>query len=402
MWKEVLEQMENVSKINTNFVLLGVVEMENFWYLYATLAIMIYAISMILSSLIVYVVWLEVSLHEPMYIFISNLVANVMFGSSSVLPKLAIDLFYGLNIIPLPGCLIQAFCYQSFGTIELMTFTAMSYDRYLAVGHPLRYPTLMANDRAFKVLLVISIFAYASIGINVILAARLTMCGVYINGVYCETMSLLRLACGDTTVNNVFGTTWTVTVVGSCILLSFYCYIRTFIVCLQISAQAHQKAIHTLVTHIVTFSTFMATSLFVIFRYRLGNGSLSIVAHVVIAIAGLIISVTLNPLVYGIRTEALRIKISVDFRTTLYVMDSVDFRTPTYVMDSVDFRTPPYVMDSVDFRTPTYVMDSVDFRTPPYVMDSVDFRTPPYVMDSVNFITPVICTYLKEGSSMKT
>ncbi|KAM5180490.1 olfactory receptor 5AP2-like [Mantella aurantiaca] len=306
--------MENVSRINTNLILLGVVEMENLRYLYATLAVVIYAISIILSFLIVYVVWSEASLHEPMYIFISNLVANVMFGSSSVLPKLVVDLFFRLNIIPLPGCLIQAFCYQSFGTIELMTFTVMAYDRYLAVGHPLRYPSLMTNSRAFKILFVIFVFVYASIGIIVILAARLTICGVYINSVYCETMSLLHLACGDTTINNLFGTTWTVTVVGSCILLALYCYIRTFIVCLKISTEAYQKAIHTLVTHIVTFSTFMAASLFVIFRYRLSNGSLSIVAHVVISIAGLIISVTLNPLVYGVRTEALRIKIVYYFK----------------------------------------------------------------------------------------
>ncbi|XP_077306982.1 olfactory receptor 51E1-like [Lithobates pipiens] len=283
--------------------------MENLRYLYATVAIVIYAITMILSFLIIYVVWSEASLHEPMYIFICNLLANGMFGGSSVLPKLVVDLFFRFRDIPIPGCLIQAFCIQSFGTVEVMTFSVMAYDRYLAVDNPLRYSTLMTNNRAFKLLLAIYIFVYVSISIVVILAARLTMCNVYIFNVYCETMSLLLLACGDISINNIFGTTWTVAVVGGCALLAVYCYICTFLVCVKMSSEACQKAIYTLVTHIVTFSTFEITSLFVIFRYRLGNSSPSIITHVIISISGLIISVTLNPLVYGIRTEALRMKI---------------------------------------------------------------------------------------------
>ncbi|XP_073404483.1 olfactory receptor 56A4-like [Dendrobates tinctorius] len=306
--------MENMSRVNTNLVLLGIVEMENLRYLYATLAIAIYISNMTLSSIIVYTVWLEETLHEPMYIFIANLVVNVMFGNSAILPKVVIDLLFGLNTISIPACLIQSFCNQSYGSLELFTFTVMAYDRYLAVGHPLRYPTLMSNGRAYWILFAVLVFVSLSIGITVFLASRLFICGVYINNLYCETMSLLNLACDDTSINNVFGTTWTVTVVVGCILVVIYCYIRTILICLEISGKAYQKAMNTLVTHIVTFSTFMATSLFVIFRYRLGSGSLSTVAHVVISITGLIVSLALNPLTYGIRTEALRNKIIVNLQ----------------------------------------------------------------------------------------
>ncbi|XP_073404486.1 olfactory receptor 56A4-like [Dendrobates tinctorius] len=306
--------MENMSRVNTNLVLLGIVEMENLRYLYATLAIAIYISNMTLSSIIVYTVWLEETLHEPMYIFIANLVVNVMFGNSVILPKVVIDLLFGLNTISIPACLIQSFCNQSYGSLELFTFTVMAYDRYLAVGHPLRYPTLMSNGRAYWILFAVLVFVSLSIGITVFLASRLFICGVYINNLYCETMSLLNLACDDTSINNVFGTTWTVTVVVGCILVVIYCYIRTILICLEISGKAYQKAMNTLVTHIVTFSTFMATSLFVIFRYRLGSGSLSTVAHVVISITGLIVSLALNPLTYGIRTEALRNKIIVNLQ----------------------------------------------------------------------------------------
>ncbi|XP_073524959.1 olfactory receptor 52B6-like [Phyllobates terribilis] len=306
--------MENMSKTYTNLVLLGVVEMEYLWYLYSILAIIMYVTIMILSSMIVYIVWSEETLHEPMYIFIGNLVLNVMFGNSSVLPKMAIDLLFGFNTISLPGCLIQAFFIQIFGSLELFTFTVMAFDRFLAVGYPLRYPTLMNNRRAFRILFAVLVYVFLGIGITVSLAARLSICGVYVNNIYCETMSLLRLACGDTSINNIFGTIWTMTMVIGCVLVVIYCYIRTFIVCLKISVETYQKAIHTLITHIVTFSTFLAATLFVTFRYRLGGDSLSTVAHVVISITGLTVSITLNPILYGIRTEALRNKIIVIYK----------------------------------------------------------------------------------------
>ncbi|XP_071989527.1 olfactory receptor 10G3-like [Engystomops pustulosus] len=306
--------MENVSMLKTNLVLLGVVEMEYLRYMYATLVIIIYISTMMLSSIIVYTVWAEETLHEPMYIFIGNLVGNAMFGNSAVLPKLVIDLLSGLSTISLPGCLIQAFCIQSFASLEFFTFTVMAYDRYLAVCLPLRYPTLMTCRRAFQIMLVVLSYVIVSITIIVVLTARLSICGVNINGIYCETLSLLRLACGDTTVNNIFGIIWTLIMIVGCILVVIFCYIMTFVVCLKISADACQKAIHTLVTHIVTFSTYTAATVFVTFRYRLGIGSLSTLAHVIISLTGLTACITLNPLTYGIRTEALRVKIFVNLR----------------------------------------------------------------------------------------
>ncbi|KAG8549542.1 hypothetical protein GDO81_020916 [Engystomops pustulosus] len=300
--------MENSSKINTNLLLLGIVEMEHLRHLYATLGIIIYISTMILSSMIVYVVWSEETLHEPMYIFISNLVVNGIFGNSTILLKLVVDLFFNFSTISLKGCLLQAFCVQSCGSIEYFTFTVMAYDRYLAVCHPLRYPTLMTNGRAFQIVFIILAYVFLGLGVGVALVARLSMCGVDINNIYCETLSLQRLACGDITVNTIFGTTWTLTMTVGCILVVIYCYIRTVLVCLKISSESSQKAIHTLVTHIVTFSTYLATTLFVTFRYRLGSGSVSAAGQIVISITSVLISVTFNPLIYGMRMEALRIK----------------------------------------------------------------------------------------------
>ncbi|KAM5180489.1 olfactory receptor 52B6-like [Mantella aurantiaca] len=231
-----------------------------------------------------------------------------MVGGSTVFPKLVVDLLLGCTNIQIAGCLVQSLFIETFAYVEILTFTIMAYDRYLAVSHPLRYPMLMTNGKAIKCLAVIWIFIFIIRIIGVALTARLPLCGMNINSVYCETMSLTRLACGDTTVNSIYGTTGTLLIVILSMLIVVYCYIRTFLICLKISTEAYQKAIHTLVTHIVAFLTYMAATLFVGFRYRLNIGSVPTVAHIVISMTGLTVSVSLNPLIYGMRTEALRIK----------------------------------------------------------------------------------------------
>ncbi|XP_018426388.1 PREDICTED: olfactory receptor 52E8-like [Nanorana parkeri] len=252
--------------ISTSFVLLGVVEMEKFRFLYSGVAFFVYIITMFICSLIIFVVWTEESLHEPMYIFICNLVFNGMFGSSTFLPKLIIDLLSGSITISFSGCLVQSFFLHSFAAVEVFTFTMMAHDRYLAVG-------------------------------------------THLNNVFCENMSLIKLACGDASVNNIFGAVEAFLIDISCLLVIVYCYVRTFIICLKISKEACQKAISTLVTHLAAFSTFMIASFFILLRYRLNSGSISLAAHVSITVIGLMTPITLNPVIYGIRTEALKNKI---------------------------------------------------------------------------------------------
>ncbi|KAM5180487.1 olfactory receptor 4D5-like [Mantella aurantiaca] len=293
----------------TSFVLLGVLEMENFKFLYSSMAFFVYILTMFTCCLIILVVWFEESLHEPMYIFICNLVLNGMFGSSTFLPKLIIDLLTGSITISFTGCMVQSFFLHSFAAVEVLTFTIMAHDRYLAVGEPLRYPALMTNARAIKFVTMNWVAAFIVVFIPVTMTAFLPLCGTHLNNVFCENMSLIKLACGDTTANNIFGAVEAFLIDVGCLLVIIYCYVRTFIICLKISKEACQKAISTLVTHLVAFSTFMIASFFILLRYRLSSGSISLATHVLITVIGLMTPITVNPVIYGIRMEALKAKI---------------------------------------------------------------------------------------------
>ncbi|KAM5180481.1 olfactory receptor 52B6-like [Mantella aurantiaca] len=265
---------------------------------------------MCLCCLIVYVIWIEASLHEPMYIFICNLIFNGLFGNTVLVPQFIISLLKGSSTISFYECLTQVFCAQCFSTVEILTFTAMAYDRYLAVGYPLRYTTLMPNGKALKCVMAIWIAVFILVGVPVIMTANLKFCGFNISNIFCDNMSLVRLACGDSAmVNNIFGLVEALLVVSGAVFVVEFCYVRTFMICLKISRAVCLKAANTLSTHIITFSIFLTAALFVFLRYRLNGGMIPVSVHILFSIIGFLTSVIVNPIVYGIRTEALKLKI---------------------------------------------------------------------------------------------
>ncbi|XP_069828871.1 olfactory receptor 52E8-like [Dendropsophus ebraccatus] len=302
-------RMENMSMVGSSFVFLGILEMEKYRIPYSIVFFFLYIIPTLLCCLMVYVIWVEESLHEPMYVFICNLLLNGVFGNAAFLPRLIVGLLSGSSTISFSECITQTFCALTFSTVELLTFTTMAYDRYLAVGNPLRYFSIMTNMKMVTFITVIWAVSFILILTLVMMTANLRFCGVNINNVYCDNMSLVRLACGDTSVNNLFGLVQMLLVLICALLVIIYCYIRTLVICLKSSRSSSLKAINTLVSHIITFSVFMITWLFVFLRYRLNGGNISITFHVLLSIGGALTSMIVNPIVYGLRTEALKLKL---------------------------------------------------------------------------------------------
>ncbi|KAM4700681.1 olfactory receptor 52B6-like [Discoglossus pictus] len=264
---------------------------------------------MFVSGIIVWVVLIEDNLHEPMYILICNLVLNGIFGSTTFFPKIIIDLFSLSKTISRAGCSIQTLCILTFSLYEIASFTIMAYDRYVSVCHPLHYVIMVTNEKALNLILGSFAFCFLSSLIAVILTATLPLCGSSIKNVYCDNMALVNMSCVDSTVNNLYGLIVTLTFLIITLSSIAYSYVRIFVVCLKVSKDACQKAIHTLVTHILNFSIFMVGALFVFVRFRLSRVNAPIIMHIMFSITYLVIPPLFNPVIYGIRTKALRIKV---------------------------------------------------------------------------------------------
>ncbi|XP_068121914.1 olfactory receptor 4C6-like [Hyperolius riggenbachi] len=301
--------MSNISNSSTSFLLIGLLEMENLKYLYSVVCLAIYVFIMFLSLTLVYTVFTEPSLHKPMYILISNLVLNGIFGSSSLYPKLIIDLLSSSNSISREGCLTQAFCILSFAYCEICTFTLMAYDRYLAVCQPLHYVKLMTNKKVLCLTAGYLVFVFTVVLVAVLLSARLPVCGTYIKNIFCDNISFFVLSCVDSTVNNLYGAIVTTSFLTVTLTATLSSYLRIFLICVKLSKEARQKALHTLMTHLVNFSVFLLGFFFIFIRFRLGKVDIPLVSHILFSIPCLIFPPILNPLIFGIRTKALKSKL---------------------------------------------------------------------------------------------
>ncbi|KAM9319773.1 olfactory receptor 11A1-like [Gastrophryne carolinensis] len=302
--------MENASSTDTSFVLLGLMEMARQKYVFFLLATALYIAILVLNLVIVYAVLKEQSLHEPMYILIANLLVNEIYGSSSFFPKLISDLITSSKSISRSGCLLQSLCITSFAFFELNTFSIMAYDRYLAICHPLQYVTLMTNDRVLTAVAACWVISLIFISILVALGWNLPLCRDKINNIFCDNMSFVILSCEDTSRIKIYSATIASVYFILTVLFTVFSYLRIFIVSLSASSHSRQKAVHTVVTHLLNFSIFLVGSLFIFLRYRLETVTLSLISHVLLSATPLVFPPLCNPLIYGIRTHALKIKVT--------------------------------------------------------------------------------------------
>ncbi|XP_069828949.1 olfactory receptor 4C6-like [Dendropsophus ebraccatus] len=301
--------MENAFNISKNLVLLGLLEMEGLKYLYGFLSIVLYTFIVLLSIIIVFVVCKNPTLHEPMYILISNLVLNGIFGSSSLFPKLIVDLITSSTTITHSNCVAQALCVTLFAIYEMSTFTLMAYDRYLAIRHPLHYSMMITNERIIGLIIGSFLVAFILVLIAVLLTWKLPLCGNRINNIFCDNMSMVILSCVDSSISQLFSAFVVILYLCVTIFVIVFSYLQIFLVCLKISGESRQKAIHTLVTHLLNFSIFLLGFLFIFIRYRLGSIKLPVVIHVLLSVTTLIVPPLFNPLIYGVRTHALEVRV---------------------------------------------------------------------------------------------
>nr|XP_006135714.2 olfactory receptor 7A5-like [Pelodiscus sinensis] len=106
----------------------------------------IYIVATAGNLLIVVLVVADPHLHTPMYYFVANLSAVEICYISTTLPRLIGSLATGDRTISLHNCFVQFYFYIILSNAESLLLTAMCYDRYLAICHPLRYPALMTGQ----------------------------------------------------------------------------------------------------------------------------------------------------------------------------------------------------------------------------------------------------------------
>ncbi|XP_075768229.1 olfactory receptor 6N1-like [Pelodiscus sinensis] len=163
------------------------------------LFLVIYLAAVTENLLIIVLVMAYQHLHTPMYYFVANLSSVELCYVSTTLPRLIGSLLTGDRTISLQNCIVQFDFYGILSTIECLLLTAMCYDRYLAICHPLRYPALMNGRVCGHMVAGCWIFTISYAIMVHIFILQLTYCGPKeIDHFFCDFAPVKDPFCGET------------------------------------------------------------------------------------------------------------------------------------------------------------------------------------------------------------
>ncbi|XP_058400591.1 LOW QUALITY PROTEIN: olfactory receptor 51I2-like [Diceros bicornis minor] len=268
----------------------------------------LYMVSITGNVLILFIIKEEQSLHQPMYYFLSLLSVNGLGVSFSTLPTVLATFCFHLRKISFDSCVVQMFFIHFFSFVESGILLVMSFDRYVAICNTLRYVTVLTDARVACMGVCVIIRSFCMVFPLPLLLKKLRFCKANVlSHAYCLHPDLIRLPCGDITMNNIFGL---FTVISSLfgldsafLLLSYVLILRSV---LAIASQGERlKTLNTCVSHMWAVLTFYVPMVGVSMAAGYGRHALQYV-HTLMSLIYLFVRPMLNPVIYSIKTKEIR------------------------------------------------------------------------------------------------
>ncbi|XP_044869885.1 olfactory receptor 52N4-like [Mauremys mutica] len=294
----------------STFILMGIPGLEDTHLWISIPFFMFYMIGLLGNFTLLFVVGKEKTLHKPMYLLLCMLVLTDIVMPTSVVPKALCIFWFNLKGITVGGCLTQMFFLHAASVMHSAVLVTMAFDRYVAICNPLRYDTILTNARIAKLGLVGLIRAVLFILPLPLLLSRQPFCANrIIPHTYCDHMAVVKMSCGDITVNRTYGLVIAVVVNGLDLMLIAMSYSLIIRAVLRMSSKKdHQKALNTCTAHICVILISYTPSLFSSLTHRFGQG-IALHVHIILANLYFLLASMLNPIIYGVKTKELHDKV---------------------------------------------------------------------------------------------
>ena len=285
----------------TEFILTGLSDDPHIQALLFVLFLVIYLLTVMGNLTMLLVIRADSHLHTPMYFFLSNLsFLDLCFSCVTLLLK---DLLSEKKTISIEGCLAQVFFVFITPGTEVCLLSAMAYDCYAAVCHPLLYSQVMSNQLCVRLVLISWGLASLDAVIIVLLAVNLDFCEAQtIHHYTSELPSLFPLSCSDTSINisilicsillHGFGTFLP-------IIFSYALIVSTILSISSITGRS--KAFSTCSSHLIAVILFFGSGML---RYLMpSSGSF---LDLLSSLQYSVITPMLNPLIYSFKNKEVK------------------------------------------------------------------------------------------------
>uniref|UniRef100_A0A3P9IMY9 Olfactory receptor n=1 Tax=Oryzias latipes TaxID=8090 RepID=A0A3P9IMY9_ORYLA len=301
----------NVSLITLD----GFIEIEKYRYLYFLILFTVFILILFCNCTIIFIIVVQKSLHEPMYIFIAALLTNSVMFSIAVYPKLLVDILSERQIITYYACFFQHGVYYSLGASEFLLLTAMSFDRYVSICKPLQYQSLMSKRRV-TVMLILS-WLWPLFQLTVAISGKVIInqrpCSFSLEGIFCDSalQKLLCIKLEELAVLDMI-ILFNITVLPSLFIL--FTYIRILKISYRSSKEIRSKAAQTCLPHMLVLVNFSCLGSFEIIIGFFWSGYPKTL-HLTVILQIIIYQPLFNPIIYGLKMKEISKHVFVRIRS---------------------------------------------------------------------------------------
>ena len=139
--------MKNFTAITT-FILVGLTDDPNLQILLFIFLFLTYLLSVVGNLTIITLTLVDSHLKTPMYFFLQNFSILEVSLTTVCIPRFLYTMASGDNTVTYNACTTQLFFVIVLGVTEFFLLSAMSYDRYVAIGKPCITPPSCAAQPA--------------------------------------------------------------------------------------------------------------------------------------------------------------------------------------------------------------------------------------------------------------
>ncbi|KAB0395451.1 hypothetical protein E2I00_003188 [Balaenoptera physalus] len=238
----------SVASTVTEFVLLGFPGCQELQCLLFSLFFGVYIFTMVGNGTTVCAVRWDQRLHTPMYILLGNFAFLEIWYVTSTVPSMLINFLSETKTISFVGCFLQLYFFTSLGTTEAYFLCIMAYNQFLAICHPLHYPTFLL---------------YFDISLLSLWLSQLPFCGPNtIDHFVCDMDPLMALSCAPAPVTEIVFYVLSSFIIILTLLYILGSYALLLITVLKVpSAAGRQKAFSTCGSHLTVVCLFFGALL---------------------------------------------------------------------------------------------------------------------------------------------
>ncbi|XP_020851226.1 LOW QUALITY PROTEIN: olfactory receptor 13C8-like [Phascolarctos cinereus] len=290
----------------TEFVLLGLSDYPKLETIFFVLVLWMYLVILVVNGVLIIVAIYDSHLHTPMYFFLGNLsFLDICYATSTV--PLTLDSFLTpRKAISFSSCAMQMFLSFATGATECVLLSMMAFDRYVAFCKPLRYPVIMSKGTYVSMASASWAAGVLDSIVQTSLVVQLIFCLDVIDHFICEILAVLKLACGDISINvlSMAGSNFIFLVIPLISISISYIFILVAILRIP-STKGRQKAFSTCSAHLTVVIIFYGTIFFMYAKPK-SKGSVRADSDIIDKFITLFYSVVtpmLNPIIYSLRNK---------------------------------------------------------------------------------------------------